>query len=86
MGFRKLALTVEQQAPGEHWWVLMETTGDDIWSQLGVAQWPESSWVRAYEAGAYAMGTLVGATTIHLRHGFGVDAVGRDKAPRTGGL
>jgi len=70
MNFRKLALTVEEHPLGEHWWVLMETTGDDIWFELAVAESPERSWTRAYEVGAHAMGILVGTATIHLLHGI----------------
>jgi hypothetical protein len=30
----EIALPVEEREPGRFYWVLMESTGDDIWSEL----------------------------------------------------
>jgi hypothetical protein len=64
-----IALSVEEQEPGRFYWVLMESSGDDIWSELASSANPESSWKDAFHAGCLALGNLVPRGIICFHHG-----------------
>ncbi|WP_213957963.1 MULTISPECIES: hypothetical protein [unclassified Variovorax] len=66
---RDIALSVEEQELGRFWWVLMESSGDDIWSELASSQVSEASWIDAFRAGCLALGKLVPDAIICLHHG-----------------
>ena len=66
---RDIALSVEEQEPGRFYWVLMESSGEDIWSELASSKVSESSWEDAFRAGCLALGGLVPHGLICLHHG-----------------
>jgi hypothetical protein len=66
---RDISLSVEEQEPGHFYWVLMESSGDDLWSELASAEDSVSSWACAFHAGCLALGILVPQGTICLHHG-----------------
>jgi len=66
---RDISLSVEEHEPGHFCWVLMESTGDDVWSELAAAEDSAASWAGAFRAGCLALGELVPEGTICLHHG-----------------
>jgi len=66
---RCIALPVEEREPGRFYWVIMESSGDDIWHEMASAEGASPSWADAFRDACLALGKLVPQGTICLHHG-----------------
>lgn len=68
---RNVAVAVSESQLGRFEWVLMESSGDDIWAELASSKTCLPTWQAAFAAGCFAIAELLPNQTVCMHHGFG---------------